>query len=139
MNLCDGSANRAYEVGDRARPALAQEKGRGEEFRRIRPRDIQAPRVQFSGNGDTLVVVRLEGEYGGTAWTDGRVLPLNRQLEILRVVFEPADDQRSFSRPATNNSPSMSAPRSPVRRYGPLPSSASIAPKVCEVSSSRRQ
>ena len=43
-----------------------------------------------------LVVVRLEGEYGGTTWTDSRVLALNRQLEILRIVFEPADDQKVF-------------------------------------------
>jgi hypothetical protein len=39
----------------------------------------------LSGTAITLVVVRLEGEYGGAAWTDSRVLALNRQLEILRV------------------------------------------------------
>jgi hypothetical protein len=74
VNLRDGSANPAYQG-----------------FQGIRPRDIQLPRVQLSSNGDTLVVC-LKRKHGDTTWTDGRVLTLNRQFEILRVVFEAAYD-----------------------------------------------
>src|SRR5688572_25502180 len=96
MNVCDGLANRAYEIEDGARAlTLVQEKRRSDEFQRIGPGDLQASRIKFSSNRDALVVF-LEGEYGGAPWTDSRVLALNRQLEILRVVFEPADDQEVF-------------------------------------------
>jgi hypothetical protein len=46
-----------------------------------------------------MFVVCFKGEYGNTTWTDSRVLALNRYLEILRVVFEPADDQQVFQSP----------------------------------------
>ena len=121
VNLRDSSANHAYQ-----------------RFQRIRSRDIKLSRVELSRNGDTFVM-RLKCKYGDTTGTDGRVLALNCQFEILRVVFVAAYDQKIFQ--ASCNKQLAVDEHTEITRaqVGPLPSPASLAPKVCAVSSSRRQ
>ena len=63
----------------------------------------------------------------------GRMRASDGVLDVFGVAVPPADDDEVLDRPVTNNSPRSRKPRSPLRKSGPSPMSASVAWKVAAV------